>query len=142
MDLQLTIDCVDSTPMVEFWSVALDYVPAPPPEGHASWREYYLSVGVPEQELPEGDCTDRIVDPSGEGIRIWFQTVPEPRSPGKNRLHLDLYPGGGRAVDRAARRPAIDARVAELVGLGATVLHTTDDFTVLADPEGNEFCVS
>ena len=143
MDLQLTIDCVDAAPMVDFWSVALDYVPAPPPEGHATWRDYYLSVGVPEEELEGGgDCTDRIIDPEGKGIRIWFQTVPEERAPGKNRLHLDLYPGGGRTVDRDVRRPAIDARIAELVALGAQVLHTTEDFTVMADIEGNEFCVS
>ena len=153
MDLQLTIDCVDPAPMVAFWSVALDYEPAPPPEGHATWRDYYLSVGVPNDELPDNDATDRIRDPHGEGIRIWFQTVPEERAPGKNRLHLDLYPGGGRSVDRALRRTAIQERVAALVELGGTILRTypddfpdavdTDDwFCTMADPEGNEFCVS
>jgi hypothetical protein len=53
----------------------------------------------------------------------------------KNRLHLDLHAG-------AARR---DAEVARLRALGATVLAQVrepgTDHVVLADPEGNEFCV-
>jgi hypothetical protein len=48
----------------------------------------------------------------------------------KNRVHLDLA-----ADDRAAE-------TARLVSLGARVLATYDDWTTLADPDGNEFCVS
>lgn len=63
---------------------------------------------------------------------VGLQRVPEPRS-GKNRVHLDLH-----ADDQAAE-------VARLTGLGATVLaeHSVPglSWTVLSDPEGNEFCV-
>ena len=64
---------------------------------------------------------------------LLLQQVPEPRQ-GKNRMHPDL-----RVTDGAAE-------VARLAGLGATVLRGPFDdeghlTTVMADPEGNEFCV-
>jgi hypothetical protein len=69
--------------------------------------------------------------------------VPEPKTT-KNRWHLDLEvtrPG----LSPTDRRAAVAAKVAELVALGATELRTVDEgggtFTVLRDPEGNEFCV-
>ncbi len=52
-----------------------------------------------------------------------FGTVPEPKT-GKNRLHVDIA------------APDVDA----LVSAGATVLAVHESWTVLADPEGNEFC--
>ena len=64
---------------------------------------------------------------------VWLQGSGTPKH-GKNRLHLDLVAEG---------EPA--AEVDRLVGLGARpadVGQTGDEgFTVLADPEGNEFCV-
>ena len=91
---QLTIDCADPARMVRFWGPALGYEVAPPPEGHATWNEWYLAVGVPAAELDlAGDGSDRLQDPTGAGPRIWFQAVPEPKTV-KNRLHLDLYPPG------------------------------------------------
>lgn len=72
-------------------------------------------------------------DPAGRGPRIGIQQVPEPKA-GKNRAHLDLH-----ASDR-------EEEVKRLRGLGAAELarHQADDFewVVMADPEGNEFCVS
>jgi predicted enzyme related to lactoylglutathione lyase len=63
---------------------------------------------------------------------LGLQKVPEPRA-GKNRVHLDLY-----TDDRAAE-------VARLTKLGASALAEGNApglwWTVLADPEGNEFCV-
>ncbi len=64
---------------MRFWAFALEYAPLEPPGGHPAWREGYLSVGVPEEELGEGDCTDRLGDPDGRGPNIWFQGVPEAR---------------------------------------------------------------
>jgi predicted enzyme related to lactoylglutathione lyase len=69
---------------------------------------------------------------------------------GKNRLHLDLYPTArdtGLTIEQ--RVAVVDAKVDELVALGASVRSRTkeDDedgayyFVTLADPEGNEFCV-
>jgi hypothetical protein len=145
---QLTIDCADPAPLVRFWAAALGYVAPDPPAGHASWREFYRSIGVPESELGtgDGDDVDRLVDPSGRGPAIWFQIVPERKSV-KNRLHLDLQVGGGRSVSLAQRRTRVDARVAELVGAGGAVVRVDDTneadhyHVVMADPEGNEFCV-
>jgi len=70
---------------------------------------------------------------AGEGVSIGLQRVDEPRT-GKNRVHVDW------STDD------LPAEVIRLVGLGATVLRETSTpgltWTVLADPEGNEFCVS
>ncbi|WP_091300002.1 VOC family protein [Amycolatopsis xylanica] len=65
-------------------------------------------------------------------VAIGIQRVPEPRA-GKNRLHLDLTTEDS------------DGEVARLVALGAKEVgkHEVPGFgwTVLTDPEGNEFCV-
>ncbi|MER5888919.1 VOC family protein [Streptomyces sp. NPDC001941] len=148
MTVQLTIDCSDPQRMVAFWAEALGYVPEPPPGGHATWRAYWASVGVPEDELPPGagDVPESIVDPTGRGPRVWFQQVPEPKAT-KNRWHFDLKVGGGRDVPRDVRAQRVKDTVARLVGAGATVLRTKDEpetgfyATALQDPEGNEFDV-
>jgi predicted enzyme related to lactoylglutathione lyase len=74
-----------------------------------------------------------LTDPSGYGPRLLLQRVPEPKT-AKNRMHPDL-----RVAD-------MDAELARVTGLGATVVRGpfVDDgwpTTVLADPEGNEFCL-
>ena len=147
MAFQLVIDCADPDRLVQFWAVALGYRVQDPPDGHATWRDYYLSVGVPEEELGDGDCADRLVDPTGRGPAVWFQVVPEKKTL-KNRLHLDVLVGGGRLVPVEVRRWRVDVEVEQLVRLGATVLYKHDDDTAghygvtMADPEGNEFCVA
>jgi hypothetical protein len=152
---QLTIDCNDPALLVRFWAPVLDYEVQPPPDGFATMNDWYLSLGIPEDELDlTGDGTDRIFDPTGHGPRIWFQYVPEPKTV-KNRLHLDLYPSGGRSVPLTERIPLVEAAVAELVRAGASIgkrfpadfgeqLGAGDDhyFVVMHDPEGNEFCAS
>jgi Glyoxalase-like domain len=142
----LTIDCHRAAVLVPFWSAALGYVAESPPNGFDTWNDWYRSVGVPQEELDlSGDGTDRLIDPAGRGPRIWFQPVPEAKA-GKNRLHLDLYVSGGRSVQLGVRRQRVDARVAELVALGANVDHAAESydhyFVVMHDPEGNEFCVA
>ncbi|GHH28703.1 hypothetical protein GCM10017774_03330 [Lentzea cavernae] len=69
-----------------------------------------------------------------EGPVLFFNQVPEPKTV-KNRLHLCLRPDTTR-----------DEEVERLLGLGATLVgdHRNPDGTgwaILADPEGNEFCV-
>ncbi|WP_420037499.1 VOC family protein [Streptomyces sp. cg28] len=148
MTVQLTIDCSDPQRMVAFWAEALGYVPEPPPSGHATWRAYWVSIGVPEAELPAGagDVPESIVDPEGRGPRVWFQQVPEPKAD-KNRWHFDLKVGGGRDVPLAVRAQRVKATVDRLVKAGATVLQTKDEpdtgsyVVALQDPEGNEFDV-
>lgn len=142
---QITIDCADPDRLARFWAAALGYELAPPPPGHATWTDFYRSIGVPEDELG-GDGADRIVDPEGQGPRFWFQQVPEAKSI-KNRLHLDLTVSGGRATSLDERRRAVDAEVVRLTALGATTLHTSDTegldhyAVTMQDPEGNEFCI-
>ncbi len=141
---QLVIDAADPPRLVAFWTQALGYVEEPPPAGFPTWDDYWRDVGVPEDELVGG--ADRLVDPEGRGPKIWFQQVPETKQV-KNRLHLDLRASGGRGQPMAERRAAITAEAERLERLGARrlrVLQTDglDHFgIVLADPEGNEFCV-
>lgn len=145
---QLVIDCADPARQTAFWARALGYVPEPAPAGHASWKSYYRSLGVPEDELAEmtDDDADSIVDPDGAGPRIWFQPVPESKAV-KNRLHLDIKVTD-RATPRETRRQQVDAEVARLEDLGATVVRApadpgTDHYGItMHDPEGNEFCVA
>ena len=116
---QLVIDCADPEPLAHFWAAALGYELEPPPPGFASWDAYWRDVGVPEDELGTG--VDRIVDPDGQGPRIWFQVVPE-RKAVKNRLHIDIGVGGGRAIPIETRRQRVDAEAARLADLGAVLV--------------------
>lgn len=142
---QLVIDCADPEPLARFWAAALGYELERPPEGFADWDAYWRDVGLPEEELGLG--ADRIVDPEGHGPRIWFQVVPERKSV-KNRLHLDIAAGGGRAVPIETRRQRVDAEAARLVALGAERVRALEDEGVdhyavaMRDPEGNEFDVN
>ena len=63
------------------------------------------------------------------GPNVWFNQVPEPKT-AKNRVHFDLRAPG-----------PTDDEVARLEALGAVVLHRFPHSVVMADPEGNEFCV-
>ena len=71
-------------------------------------------------------------DPEHGGVMLYLQAVPEPKTV-KDRIHLDLV----------ARDPAPE--VERLVALGATRVRDVEQdglaWTVLQDPEGNEFCV-
>ncbi len=63
------------------------------------------------------------------GPNIWFIRVPEGKT-AKNRMHFDLRAPG-----------TVEAEVARLERLGATVMAPRGHYTVMQDPEGNEFCV-
>jgi Glyoxalase-like domain len=135
----LVFDCADPARVGEFWRQALGYARRPPPEGYASWEEFDAANGVPEEQIGYS-----IVDPDGTGPSIFFQPVPEPKVT-KNRLHVDVRVGGGWEVPFEERRRRIEAGVAPLVELGATMLRRNEDpddwFIVMRDPEGNEFCL-
>ena len=146
--IQVAFDCAEPGVLVKFWSAALDYVPEPPPEGHASWRAYFKSLGVTDEEL-EGmtdDDADSVVDPDGVGPRLFFHPVPEGKTV-KNRVHLDIHVTEGRGVDVEIRRQQLDVEAERLVALGATVnrvVHTEGSAAygiTMFDPEGNEFCI-
>ncbi len=141
---QLTIDANDPESLARFWATALGYQPVPPKSAEATWWQHYRArLG------DEAAFDDRLFDPEGLRPPIWFQQVPEGKA-GKNRLHLDLYPTGrDNALSLDQRIEIVDAKVAELIELGATVERRERDddpqdafyFVVMHDPEGNEFCV-
>ncbi len=142
---QLVIDCAEPEPLAVFWAAALGYELERPPAGFVSWDAYRRDLGVPEDELGTGaDC---IVDPAGQGPRIWFQVVPERKS-GKNRLHLDIGVSGGRAVPIETRRQRVDAEASRLTDLGALLVGVLsseglDHYAVaMTDCEGNEFDIN
>jgi hypothetical protein len=72
------------------------------------------------------------VDPAGRGPRLRFQVVPEGKV-AKNRMHLDVG-----VTDRAGE-------VDRLLGLGGRRVRDVEEdgeaWTVMHDPEGNEFCI-
>jgi hypothetical protein len=142
---QVVIDCKAPARMCQFWTRALDYEIAPPPEGFASWDDYYRDVGVPEAELGSGP--DRLIDPSGAGPAIWFQVVDDAKTV-KNRVHFDLAVGGGRSIPLETRKERVDAEAERLCKLGATRIDVyfekgVDHYAVaMLDPEGNEFDIN
>src|SRR5882757_550357 len=103
---QMVIDCADPNRQARFWCELLGYVVEPPPDGFADWKAYWLSRGLPEDEAGEEDWEDSIVDPTGQGPRIWFQQVPEAKTI-KNRLHIDVAASGGRHVPLDVRRERV-----------------------------------
>ena len=86
-----------------------------------------------------------IEDPDQVGPRVFFQAVPEPKTV-KNRLHLDVRTAP--ELDGDERMDVLETECSRLMKLGGTRLRRTDPdpplehgFIVMADPEGNEFCL-
>jgi len=147
---QLVIDCKDPELLARFWAAALGYVLEPPPEGFATWDDWRRDSGFPDSELGIG--ADSIVDPRGDGPRIWFRVEPDAKVV-KNRLHLDVHVSGGRSVVErllplAIRRERVDAEARRLTDLGATFTGALGDGSLdhyavgMKDPEGNEFDIN
>jgi catechol 2,3-dioxygenase-like lactoylglutathione lyase family enzyme len=126
----VVVDCADPQAQARWWAEALDWVVV-----HDTPEE---AVAVPRHALAEHED-----GPAGDldawmrrGQGLVFVPVPEGRTV-KNRLHLDLAPHTSQ--DR-------EAEIRRLLDLGATTVDVGQDpeqvtWTVLADPEGNEFCV-
>jgi catechol 2,3-dioxygenase-like lactoylglutathione lyase family enzyme len=112
----IVVHVADLPRAVAFWSAALGYV----------------IRGRSDASLDPGTNFVVLTDPHRRWANLSCQYDPEPRQ-GRNRLHLDLY-----TPDRAAE-------VARLEALGATraprEYDGDEDFVVLVDPDGNEFCV-
>jgi Glyoxalase-like domain len=138
--VQVAFDAADPAALAEFWAAATGYVVQPPPEGFETWQAFLTHLDVPEDQW---DSASACVDPEGHGPRFYFQKVPEHKTV-KNRVHVDLKPGLG--YEPAERREVARADAQRLEGLGAKTLREYDEmgefWIVLADPEGNEFCVS
>jgi hypothetical protein len=142
-NLQLVVDSADPHPLADWWAEALGWSVEPQ---DADFIRSMIAQGY----ATEDDTTTHrgalvwrtgvAIRPPGEqerlGPRILFQQVPEPKTV-KNRLHLDV---------RVAPDRTMDGEVARLVAAGAKELHRGSQgpstWTTLADPEGNEFCVT
>jgi hypothetical protein len=108
---QWTLDVYDVEVMAQFWAAALGY-----------W------IDDDGQHLRPPPAA------GADGLSVWLQPVGEPTS-GKNRGHPDLVPDDGDTDAEVERLLALGARHADVGQSG------TEGFVVLADPEGNEFCV-
>jgi catechol 2,3-dioxygenase-like lactoylglutathione lyase family enzyme len=112
----ITFDCVDALTLVRFWEQVTGYAEDPANPNLA-------------------DDTEMLIIPPDGGAGLLFIPVPEPKSV-KNRIHFDVVP-----VD-ATR----DEEVERLLAIGASLVDDRRQpdgkgWVVLADPEGNEFCV-
>jgi hypothetical protein len=119
----VTFDCADALTVGRFWSAALDR----PLDPNAS--SDYASIGFAGRRDTVGWAPVE-----GDNDPTWmFSKVPEPKT-AKNRMHLDLM------------SPDPEAEVVHLIELGATRVADMNEYgyewTVMADPEGNEFCVA
>jgi predicted enzyme related to lactoylglutathione lyase len=106
---------------------ALTFDAADPARLGAFWAGVLGRPARPGRVLP--DVT--VIDAVDDGPNWLFLPVPEPKT-AKNRFHPDLH------------TPDLDAEVARVTALGASVLARHDEagrWVVLADPEGNEFCL-
>lgn len=113
-----TIDCSNAYELSEFWKGILGY------------------EDIADDPNEPGDAECMIRDPAN-GHQLLFIEVPEPKSE-KNRVHLDVRP----------RERTRDEELDRLLGAGATIVADHrgiygpgSGWVVLADPEGNEFCI-
>jgi hypothetical protein len=116
---ELAIDCADPHALARFWCSVLDYEVQDDDE---------TTVTIGSAMAPEVRNRLGPVPPT-----LTFAQVPE-RKTVKNRLHLDLNPTDLEQDDEVRRLLDLGARHAD-VGQG------DESWVVLADPEGNEFCV-
>ena len=135
--IQIAIDSHDPHALNDFWAETVGYVK----EDHHDMIEELLAAGhatADDTITRHGRLAWKIAaacgDPDGVGPRLLFQAVPEDKTV-KDRLHLDLHVGDRR-----------DAVIASCLERGATKLwdgqQGPQTWVTLADPEGNEFCVS
>jgi catechol 2,3-dioxygenase-like lactoylglutathione lyase family enzyme len=111
-----TVDCTDAYALSSWWATALQY------------------AGDPDDPNEPGHPECLIISPDGHHLLLFIE-VPD-RKQTKNRIHFDLRPREGTREDELAR----------LLEHGATQvsdLRKPDGrgWVVLADPEGNEFCI-
>jgi hypothetical protein len=138
-EFQVTIDSPAPHPLADWWAETLGWEREPTDEA-------FIRRMVEQGHAAESDTMrhdGRLVWVAGAAIRhptdgaprVLFQQVPEPKTV-KNRLHLDVRVGPEHR----------DAEVTRLTERGATVLHhgRQGPFTwvTMADPQGNEFCLT
>ena len=140
-EVQVTFDCGDPATLAAFWAEVLGYAFQPPPPGFETWDQALDAWGVPPDQR---NSRSALLDPEKRGPRVFLQQVPEGKT-AKNRVHLDVRAAPG--LDGEARMVALEEECTRLVALGASRLARVDadasggGHIVMADPEGNEFCL-
>ena len=131
--IEIAVDCRDPQRLAAFWCEALDYRVVDEEEGSVEIGSWAPSID------------DFAVEPRPP--TIIFVKVPE-RKTAKNRLHLDISPLGDQReeVERLVELGAHRVDVGQLddhwdAGGWGSAAAGPDSWVVLADPEGNEFCV-
>lgn len=144
LKIQIVVDCKNPHELADWWAETLEWAVEPQDEafihsmieqgfateaettthrGNLVWREG-AAIRPPEE-----------LDAKAPAHRVLFQIVPEEKTV-KNRVHWDVRLAGG---DKDAVRAALEAR-------GATFLWSANQgphsWHTMADPEGNEFCIS
>ncbi|MFY1691072.1 VOC family protein [Plantactinospora sp. WMMB782] len=140
-EFQVTQDSADPHALADWWAETLGWQVEPSDEafirrmvdeGHATEDDTHRHRGI---LVWKAGAAIRHPEGTGRAPRVLFQLVPEPKTV-KNRMHLDVRTGS------ADLTPVVEA----LVARGATFLHHgrqgPHGWATLADPEGNEFCVS
>ena len=117
---ELAIDCADPSGLARFWCSVLDYQVHDEDDG-------IVPIGSPR--MPDGKNHPGPVPPT-----LTFARVPEGKTV-KNRLHLDVSPADREQDEEVRRLLDLGARHADVGQTG------DESWVVLADPEGNEFCV-
>jgi hypothetical protein len=121
----IVVDCHDVAAQARWWAETLDYETV----YEADDEVVIIPKGIPE------DLKVTVEDWNRQAQGLVFVPVPEGKQV-KNRLHIDLAPHTSQ--ERDAEIAALIARGARRVDVGQSPDAT---WTVLADPEGNEFCV-
>ena len=116
---EIVIDAFNPADLAAFWAAALD--------GYAI-RPYDDAEMARLASIGRTPASDPAVAVDGPGPTLFLQEASVPKV-GRNRVHLDLV-AGPRAEE-----------VNRLCDLGATVRDEYETYSVLLDPEGNEFCV-
>ena len=117
---ELVVDCHDPERLAAFWCAVLDFEVI---------DRTADKVEIGSWEPTVEDVRARQMPPT-----VVFIRVPEHKTV-KNRLHLDLHPGGDRRDEESARLEALGSRVLRRVE------EPSGSWIVMADPEGNEFCL-
>ena len=118
---------VETSRALQLVEIAVDAMDIP------AVRPFWKAVFAYEDEALHTGPTDALVDPQRQGPAIWFQQMDAPR-PQRNRIHFDICVPHDEAQRRIAAGLAAGGRL--------TYDAEAPAFWVLADPEGNEVCVT
>ena len=144
LNIQIAVDCRNPHELADWWAETLEWAVEPQDEtfirsmiaqGFATEAETKLHKGKLVWGAGAAIRPPEELDAKPPARRILFQTVPEEKTI-KNRIHWDVNLAG---ADKDQARAALEAR-------GATFLWTASQgphsWHTMADPEGNEFCIS